>query len=86
MVNLYAAHEVVLCWNHRDAFFENVIAHFFAVFNNVGKMMAQGFSWNCAQILPDEICAVLCHLLVDFLRKKVAGQKLIGKTVHVFVV
>ena len=86
VVNLYAAHEVVLCWNHRDAFFENIIAHFFAVFNNVWKMVTESFFRDGTQIFPHKICAILCHLLVDFFRKKVAGQKLVGETVHIFVV
>ena len=76
----------MLCRNNRDTFLENIIAHFPAVLNNVWKMVAKSFCRDGAQVFPDKVGAVFCHLFVNFLGKKITGQQLVYETVHVFVV
>ena len=76
----------MLCRNNRDTFLENIIAHFPAVFNNIWKMVAKSFCRDGAQVFPDKVGAIFCHLFVNFLGKKITGQQLVYETVHVFVV
>ena len=47
---------------------------------------AKSFCRDGAQVFPDKVGAVFCHLFVNFLGKKITGQQLVYETVHVFVV
>ena len=84
LVDVDAAHEVVLGRRDRDPVLRRIDAVFQAAFINVREMMLNDVFAEDGHVEPDEGAVVLLHLLADFGRHQIAGQDFVGKTLTVF--